>query len=238
MSAEKRSSNRTALIGLWVGLVGVVLALIGSYIGLFVAPPDRHMGDVQRMLYVHVPTAKNSLLIFFFAFCFAVANLWTGKKRLNDYMVGSVETGVVLNVLLLIQGMLWARPTWGIWWTWGDVRLVFSFLMLLLFAGVLALRSLVEDPIRRATWTSVATIIAFVDVPIVYFCVRWWRSLHQVQSSPATVDAAMVLPMRINLVAILFIGIWMIVQRAEIERRRRLADDVSAPAPVPLQEKI
>ena len=238
MSAARRASDWTTLIGLWVGLLGVVLVLIGSYIGLFVAPPDRHMGDVQRMLYVHVPTAKNSLLIFFFAFCFAIANLWTGKKRWNDYMVGSVEVGVVLNVLLLIQGMLWARPTWGIWWTWGDVRLVFSFLMLLLFAGVLALRSLVEDPIRRATWTSVATIIAFVDVPIMYFCVRWWRSLHQVQSSPATVDAAMVLPMRINLFAILFIGLWMIAQRAELERRRRLADDVAAPARVLLHEEF
>lgn len=229
MLAARRASHGA-------GLLGVALFLIGSYIGLFVAPPDRHMGDVQRMLYVHVPTSWNCLLVYLFAFSFAVANLWTGKSKWHDYTVGAVEIGVVLNVLLLIQGSLWARPTWGIWWTWGDVRLVFSFLMLLLFAGVLALRSLVEDPIRRATWTSIATIIAFVDVPLVYFCVRWWRSLHQVQSTPETVDPAMVLPMRINAFALLFIASWLIAQRAEIERCRRQRDEVDAPAPVNVHE--
>ena len=231
MFAERKLSN-------WAGLLGIGLFLFGSYIGLFVAPPDRHMGDVQRMLYVHVPTSWNCLLIFFFAFCFAIANLWTGKPKWNDYAVGAVEAGVVLNVLLLMQGMLWARPTWGIWWTWGDVRLVFSFLMLLLFAGVLALRSLVEEPGRRATWTSIATIIAFADVPLVYFCVRWWRSLHQVQSTPETVDPSMALPMRINAFAILFIVTWLVSQRAQIERNRRDADDIEAPPPVALAEGI
>ena len=222
----------------WIGYLGIVLILVGSYIGLFVAPPDRHMGDVGRLLYIHVPTAQNSLLIFFFGFCFAIAHLWSGRDKWNDRAVGAVEVGVVLNVLLLLQGMLWAKPTWGIWWTWGDVRLVFSFLMLLLFAGVLALRSLVDDPVRRATWTSIATIIAFADVPLVYYCVRWWRTLHQVQSSRETVDKLMVTPLNINQVAVLCLCIWFIAMRAEIERRRRKSDEVAAPPPVAVAEGI
>ncbi len=214
----------------WIGILGVVLFVIGSYIGLFVAPAERHMGDVQRILYVHVPTAWNSMLIYFFAFVFAVTALWTNDEKWTHRMIGGVEAGVVLNGLLLIQGMIWAKPTWGIWWTWGDVRLLFSFLMFLLFAGVLALSSFVDDRRRRSTWTAVATIIAFVDVPLVYYCVRWWRSLHQVQSTPETMDPAMVLPMRINAFAILFIGIWFIAQRAAIEARRSRAENVDAPA--------
>ena len=142
------------------------------------------MGDVARILYVHVPCAWNSLLAYTIAFGFAIASLWTRRARWDHLMVGAVEIGLVLNGLLLVQGMLFARPTWGIWWTWGDVRLVFSFLLFLLFAGVLALRAMVDDPARRGSWTAIATIVAFVDVPLVYFCVRWWRTLHQMQSTP------------------------------------------------------
>jgi heme exporter protein C len=149
-------------------------------------------------------------------------------------MTGAVEIGLVLNVLLLAQGMLFARPTWGIWWTWGDVRLVFSFLMFLLFAGVLALRAFVDDRERRSTWTAIATVAAYVDVPLVYFCVRWWRSLHQMQSTPETMDAAMKLPMRINAFAILFLACWFIARRAELEQRRQAQDEVAEPAPVPV----
>jgi len=214
------------------GVLGVVLLLAGSYIGLFVAPPERHMGDVARILYVHVPCAWNSLLCYTFAFGFAIASLATRRPRWDQLMTGAVEVGVVLNVLLLLQGMLFARPTWGIWWTWGDVRLVFSFLMFLLFAGVLALRAFVDDPARRGTWTAIATVAAFVDVPLVYYCVRWWRSLHQMQSTPETMDAAMVLPMRINAFGVLFLAWWLIAARAELERRRQAFDEVAEPAAV------
>ena len=117
----------------------------------------------------------------------------------------AVEVGIVLNALLLVQGTIWARATWGVWWDW-DVRLTTSLIMLLLFAGVLALRSFVHDAGRRATWTAIATIVAFVDVPLVYFCVRWWRSLHQIQSTPDTVAPMMVVPLRDNAFAILFLA--------------------------------
>lgn len=223
--------RRVSLAGV-AGIGGLLLLLVGSAIGLFVAPPERHMGDVQRILYVHVPSAWNSLLCYTLAFGFAVASLWSDRRSWDDYLTGAVETGVVLNVLLLAQGMLWARPTWGIWWTWADVRLVFSFVMFLLFAGVLALRTFIEESGRRAAWTAIATIVAFIDVPLVYFCVRWWRSLHQVQSTPETMDPAMQLPMRINAFALLFLSVWFISSRARLERRRRELEEVGEPEPI------
>ncbi|MGH9379022.1 MAG: cytochrome c biogenesis protein CcsA [Thermoanaerobaculia bacterium] len=219
----------------WTGALGLALLAVGTWIGLVVAPAELHMGDVQRIMYVHVPSAWIALLCFTAAFVFAVVSLWSGRRAWDDRLVGAVEVGVVLNALLLVQGSIWGRATWGVWWDW-DVRLTTSLVMLLLFAGVLALRRLAEDEGRRARWSAVATIIAFVDVPLVYFCVRWWRSLHQIQSSPETVDAAMTLPLRINAAGMLLLAIWMISRRARIERARRAAEEIAPPPRLAAEE--
>lgn len=209
-------------------LLALLLLAVGTYIGLAVAPPERHMGDVQRIMYVHVPTAWIALLSLTVAFVAAIGSLWSGKHKWDAVVVGSTETGVVLTGLLLLQGMIWARVTWGVWWDW-DVRLTTSLVMFILFAGVLALRASVDSAERRATWSAVAIIVAYADVPLVYFCVRWWRSLHQVQSTPETVDAAMMLPLRINAFGMLFLATWFIVRRARLELAQRQAEETTLP---------
>ena len=218
-----------------VGLAGIVLLLVGSYVGLFVAPPERHMGEVQRIMYVHVPSAWITLLSFTVAFGFAIASLWSGKEHWDNLMTGAIHIGVILNLLLLAQGMIWARATWGVWWDW-DVRLSTSLVMALLFAGILALRSFVSEAEQRASWSAIATIVAYVDVPLVYFCVRWWRSLHQIQSTPSTLDPLMVLPLRINSFGMLAVAIWFTVMRARLEARRRRTEEVEPPPPRPVEE--
>ena len=212
----------------WVGLAAILLFIVGCYIGLFVAPAERHMGEVQRIMYVHVPTAWNALLCFTCAFIAAIGSLWTGRERWDATLVAAAEAGVVLNGLLLIQGSLWGRATWGVWWDW-DVRLTTSLVLLLLFIGVLSLRSFAAGSERRASLTAGAAIVAYVDVPLVYFCVRWWRSLHQIQSSPATVDPAMVLPLRVNAFGLMFAAIWFIVRRARLELARRRSSETAIP---------
>ena len=212
----------------WAGLVAVALLLVGSYTGLFVAPAERHMGEVQRIMYVHVPTAWNALLCFTCAFVAAIGSLWTGRERWDATLVAASEAGIVLNGLLLVQGSLWGRATGGVWWDW-DVRLTTSLILLLLFIGVLSLRSFAAGTERKASLTAVAAIVAYVDVPLVYFCVRWWRSLHQIQSSPATVDPAMVLPLRLNAFGLLFAAIWFIVRRARLELARRRSSETALP---------
>ena len=150
-----------------------------------------------------------------------------------DWLVESCcEVGVLLNILLLILGSIFARPTWGVWWDW-DPRLTSSAVMMLTFIGVLVLRSVVDDPDRRALWSSVATIIAYVNIPVTYFSVRWWRSLHQVQSSPETVSDMMVDILRLNAFAFLFITIWFLARRWRIAKSLAAAD--MAP-PLPFQE--
>lgn len=219
----------------FAGLSGLALLVAGTWIGLFVAPAERHMGDVMRIMYVHVPSAWSALLCFTFVFVAGIASLWTARRSWDACMTAAIEVGCVLTALLLVQGSIWARATWGVWWDW-DVRLTTSLVMLLLFCGVLVLRSFVEEANRRANWSAIAAIVAFVDVPLVYFCVRWWRSLHQIQSSPETVSSTMVLPLRINAVAFLLIAVWMIVLRARLELARRQAEDAPEPEPLAIKE--
>jgi len=211
-----------------IGLALVCL-LTGSYYGLFVAPPEQFMGEVQRIMYVHVPTAWNALLAMTLAFACAVIFLFRGDYKWDSRMEGAIETGVVLAFLLCCQGAIWAKPTWGVWWDW-DPRLTTTAVLLFAFLGILALRKFVEDPARRAIWSAVATIIAYVDVPIVYFSVRWWNSLHQQQSSPGTVSKQFWLPLRLNAFGILFLMVAFIMLRARIASLR-LKSEMAPPLP-------
>src|SRR6187401_1049726 len=195
------SQSRTPYL---VGGAGVALLLAGSYWGLFRAPRETYMGDVQRIMYVHVPTAWNAMLALTFAFGCAVMSLLRGGYRWDARLESSMEVGVVLSSLLCMQGAIWARPTWGVWWDW-DPRLTTTAVLVLAFGGIIALRSVLEDPQRRAVWSAVAAIIAYVDVPIVYFSVKWWNSLHQMQSTPETVSKAFHWPLRINAFGMLFL---------------------------------
>ena len=214
----------------WVGLIGLGLLAVGSYIGLVVAPPEKYMGEVGRILYIHVPTAWISLTVLTAAFVIAIGYLFNRKPSWDDALVGAVETGVVLTAMLLVQGSMWARPTWGVFWTW-DPRLTTSAIMLVAFIAVLGLRSFVDDPRRRATWSAVATIIAYVDVPIVYLSVKFWRTIHQTYSSPETVAESMTLPLRLNAFAVLFIALWLVARRARLARLKRQVDDESGNVP-------
>lgn len=214
-----------------VGALGLVLLLVGCAVGLLEAPAERHMGDVSRIVYIHVPTSWSSLICYTVAFACALGLLWTSNPRWDDWVTGAIETGVVLNVLVLLSGMIFARPTWGIWWTW-DARLTLMLLAAVLFGGILGMRAFLDDGNRRATLTAVAAIVAYADIPLVYFSVRWWRTIHQSQSSPDTVDSRMVLPLRINAFALLFLAIWLMAARAELERRRRQAAESAEPAPL------
>jgi heme exporter protein C len=210
----KSSRRANALIA-----TGVVLLAIGTYFGLFVAPPEEFMGDVQRIMYVHVPTAWNALLALTVAFACAIVFLFKGGWKWDARMEGSIEVGVLLAFLLCCQGAIWAKPTWGVWWDW-DPRLTTTAVLLFAFLGILALRQFVDDPVKRAIWSSVATIIAYVDVPIVYFSVKWWNSLHQLQSNPNTVSKPFWIPLRANAFGILFVMVGFIMLRARIASLR------------------
>ena len=213
--------------------VGGTILTLGCLWGLVYAPAEVFMGDVYRIFYIHVPTAWNGLLLLTAAFVCAIMYLMKGDLMWDDRLEASMEAGVVLSALLTIQGSIWARPTWGVWWNW-DPRLTTTAILVFAFAGILALRTSLKEPRRRAMVTSVATIVAAADVPLVYFSVRFWNSLHQIQSSPETVSAAFVWPLRVNAIAVLILMAGLIQLRAETVARLREAGSEPPPLDEPL----
>jgi len=213
----------------WLGGLGLALLLWGSVWGLAYAPREQYMGDVQRIMYVHVPTAWNAMLVLTFAFACAVVSLVKGGWGWDAGLEASVEAGVVMSALVCIQGSIWARPTWGVWWDW-DPRLTTTAVLLFAFGGIMALRQFVDDPVKRATWSAVAVVIAYVDVPLVYFSVRWWNSLHQLQSTPETVSRAFHWPLRINAFGVLFLMTGVVALRARLAALRRAQELAPPPA--------
>ena len=221
--------------------LGFVLLTVGHGMGLFVAPEEAMMGAAGRILYAHVPTAWVALVTLTLSFFAAIGALWTGKYSWDAAVEATAETGVVLTALLLFQGSMWAKPTWGYFWDW-DPRLTTSAILLVLFVGVLVVRRVVTEPERRLTVTAIAAIIAYVDVPVVYFGVKWWRSLHQDWSSPQTVSNTMVMPLRIAAFAMLFIAIAVCVMRwraiyAGLKVEASAPDLPELPAELSLAEK-
>jgi heme exporter protein C len=215
-------------------IIAAMLVVAGGYMGLFVAPAERMMGDVYRIIFVHVPIAMMSLLAPTVT-CFAsLAYLLKTSQRADAIAEASAEVCVVFSTLCLITGSIWGKPTWGVWWTW-DPRLTSVAILWISFVGYMALRRVVDDPEKRATWGAVAAIIISVDVPIVYFSVKWWNSLHQLQSNPNTVDSSMAVPLRLNITAFFVAFLALLYARYRVARKqqaRELAAPVSQATPM------
>ena len=212
-----------------LGLAGLLLLIVGTAHGLIWAPPEKFMGDVGRILYVHVPTAWAALLYGTFAFVAAIGVLWKRTPKWDAALEALVEVSAVLTVMLLIQGSIWAKPTWNAYWVW-DPRLTSTAVLGIGLAAIVALRSFVEDPDRKASWSAVGTILAFANILIVYYSVKWWRTQHQSFSGQDDVDHKMALALKINAFAILFIAGWLSARRARLAWLLR-PESSAVPAP-------
>ena len=210
-----------------LALLALGLVVWGAYLGLVWAPPDREMGDVQRIMYVHVPAMEMCLLAMTLNFVCCVLYLFRPRWTTDSLAEAFAEVGLFFGAYGLVLGSIWGKPTWGTYWTW-DPRLTAMAIGLVAYAGYLALRRFVDDAERRAVWSAVVGIIIAVDVPIIYMSVRWWRSLHQTQSSPQTVDPAMVHALRWNFLAFFTLFVVFVMVRYAIALSRRMAE-VSPP---------
>jgi heme exporter protein C len=206
---------------------GVLLLIAGSFYGLAVAPAEQFMGDVQRIMYVHVPTAWCAMLVLTWAAWCASAYLITGGWHWDHRLEAAIETSVLLCFLLAVQGAIWAKPTWGVWWDW-DPRLTTVAILLMVFLGISALRRFVEEPAKRATWSAVAAVIGYIDVPIVYFSVKWWNSLHQQQSTGSSVSQEFMIPLLLNFAGMLLLIIGVMTIRSRVAALR-MADEIAPP---------
>ncbi len=208
--------RRSPLVA-WLGIAALTLMLIGSIVGLFIVQADAEMGDVQRLMYVHVPAAWTAFLAFFLVFIGSVLYLVQRDQRFDRFAAACAEVGIVFIALTLATGMIWGKPTWGVWWTW-DARLTSTALLLAVFVGYLAIRGFTDDPDSRARWSAVVGILGFIQVPIVYLSVVWWRTLHQPPSSPRSVSSEILWTWMLNFVAFLLMFAYLVAQRSRLAR--------------------
>jgi len=224
--AEPTSPSRTRAARFpGFGLIAALIFAATQAFGLFTTPPDRDMGNLVKILFVHVPAAQVGLLSVALLLVSSVLYLWKRDERYDLVAASAAEVGVVLTALTLALGSIWGRPTWGVWWTW-DPRLTSTAVQLLILVGYLALRSFVDDADQRAVWSAAVGILGGLNVPIVYMSVKWWRTLHQMQSSPSTVDPAYAWGLRLNDVAMLLLLIVFVRRRYEAARTQREAEQM------------
>ena len=209
----------------WLGILATATAILASWMGLVWAPTDAVQGDVYRVIYVHVPTAWLAYLAFVVVFLASIGWLWTRRPWFDALAVASAEVGVLFTGLFIVAGSIWAKPTWGVWWTW-DPRLVTTAVMFLMYLGYLILRSLSNDFERRATRAAVVGVIAVVDIPIVHLSVLWMNSQHQlptvlrIAGSPQ-MDASMGMTLGISVLAFTLVYFALLAERMALERSRQ-----------------
>jgi heme exporter protein C len=165
-------------IARWCGIAAALLAAAGLWVGFFVAPTDAQQGEAYRIIFIHVPAAWMSMFIYVVMAAWAALGL-AFNTRLSGMMASALApTGALFTFIALWTGSLWGKPTWGTYWVW-DARLTSELILLFLYFGFMALQAAIDDPRRADRAGAVLAIVGVVNIPIIYFSVKWWNTLHQ-----------------------------------------------------------
>jgi heme exporter protein C len=205
--------------------VTVVLGLVG-------VPADAVQGDVQRIMYIHVPSAWLAYLAFFVTLVAGLLYLRRGDLRYDRVAAASAEIGLVFTGLTIATGSIWGKATWGKWWDW-DPRLTTTAILFVIYAGYLLLRQSLVDRRRRARLAAILGIIGFVNVPIVHFSVLWWRGLHQpptvIRPGDPTINHVLLIELLASVLSFTLVYLWLLQRRVNLEAVRDSADDALSP---------
>ena len=219
---------------LWV--VTLALAALALYIGFFVAPTDATQGDAYRIIFIHVPAAWMSMVLYVAMAAWAAIG-WALNARLASMFARAIApTGAMFTFLALWTGAFWGRPTWGAWWVW-DARLTSELILLFLYLGYLALVEAIDDTRRADRAGALLAIVGSVNVPIIYFSVKWWNTLHQGASitltSAPTMAHSMLLAMLLMTLAFWAYAFAVVFKRTQaiVAERERQARWMGAVAP-------
>ncbi|CAG0991772.1 Heme exporter protein C [Burkholderiales bacterium] len=162
----------------WFAAAAAILALIGLYIGFVLAPTDAQQGEVYRVIFIHVPAAWMSMFIYLVMAGYCALGL-AFNTRLSAMMASALApTGAMFTFVALWTGALWGKPTWGTWWAW-DARMTSELILLFLYLGFIALHASIEEPRRADRAAALLALVGVVNIPIIYFSVKWWNTLHQ-----------------------------------------------------------
>ena len=216
-------TTKTLTKGPWLGALSVVMLAIFTYMCFFYAPEDLAQGPVQRVFYPHVGSAWVAGLAFFAVFVSSIAYLATRDLKWDGYAAASAEVGLLFTSGTLVLGMIWGKASWGTYWAW-DPRLTAVLVLWLLYLAYMALRSYVPEPTRRARFSSVLGIVAFLDVPIIYFSVKWWRTQHPslvIEGGKAAMPAEMLQTLLFGVATFTVFYLYLAGKRLQIQRLER-----------------
>jgi heme exporter protein C len=207
----------------WFATAAVLLCAAGLYVGFAIAPTDFQQGEVYRIIFIHVPAAWMAMFIYLVMAGYAVLTLvW--RSRLSAMMSRALApTGAIMAAIALFTGAIWGKPTWGTWWVW-DARLTSTLILLFLYLGYMALVSAIEDTQRADRAGALLLLVGVVNIPIIYFSVRWWNTLHQGASVSLTTSPKMARTM-LNGMLLMSLAAWMYSIAAALHRVRTLIMD-------------
>ena len=204
----------------WFASLAAALCIAGLYIGLFLAPTDAQQGDAYRIIFVHVPAAWMSMLIYLVMAGWAAIGLVL-NTRLSSMMASALApTGAMFTFVALWTGALWGKPTWGTWWVW-DARLTSELILLFLYFGFMALQAAIDDPRRADRAGAILALVGVVNVPIIYFSVKWWNTLHQGASVSLKSAPSMAMIMFVGMILMAF-SFWMYTIAVTLVRVRSI----------------
>jgi heme exporter protein C len=195
-------------------------AAVGLYVGFFVAPTDATQGEAYRIIFIHVAAAWMSMFVYVVMAFWAATGL-VFNTRLSGMMASALApTGALFTFIALWTGSLWGKPTWGTWWVW-DARLTSELILLFLYFGFIALHAAIDDPRRADKAAAVLALVGVVNVPIIYFSVKWWNTLHQGASVSLTAAPTMAATMLWGMLA-MALAAWMYTIAATLSRLRSI----------------
>lgn len=202
----------------WFWLLAVLLGAAGLWVGFFVAPTDAQQGEGYRIIFLHVPASWMSMFIYVVMAGWAAAGLAFNTRLSSMLAVSLAPTGALMAFLSLWTGALWGKPMWGAWWVW-DARLTSELILLFLYLGFLALHAAIDDPRRADRAAAVLALVGVVNVPIIYFSVQWWNTLHQGASVSLTRAPSMAQTMLWGML-LMALALWMYSIAAALTRLR------------------
>ena len=213
---------------LWLTGAMMMASLVAVF---FYVPTERTEGIVQRIMYIHIPSAWIAFFAFFIVFICSILYLWKNEREWDIYAHASAEIGVVFCSLVLITGPLWAKPIWGAWWVW-DARLTSTLVLWLIYVAYLMLRAQTEPGSMRARFSAVIGIVGFLDIPLIHFSVLWWATFHpkpKIITSEGFgkgMDPSMLITLLISLAAFTLVYFLLMGQRVRLEKMRDEIDSL------------
>ncbi len=202
------------------GILALIFALFGLVLGLLLAPTDAQQGDVYRIIYIHVPAAWMSMLVYLAMALWAGVGLVLNARLAFLFARALAPTGAWMTFIALWTGALWGKPTWGTWWVW-DARLTSELILLFLYIGFLSLHSAIDDPRRADRAAALLALVGVVNIPVIYFSVQWWNTLHQGASISLTKAPSMA-PIMLAGMLIMSCAFWMYCIATTLARARCL----------------